>query len=481
VNARLLSAGAVLGVFVIALAVRLGQHHAALLYPDGYQYLLMARGIAEHLQPTTILGPGGDEFVPSPDAAVKPLFPLLVAIVHAFGTSWLLAAQLVTAVAAAWAVTATTLLVTRLGGSRIAGLGAAALLLASPSIGFWSGFSGPDPLALALVLSAALAFADRRSTLGGLLTGLAITARPEVAVLALAGAVVSLRSERGRSDLRRAVPPAVLSVVLLYALLRIPIQFSNWSLLWLLPPLLGVAGLVAVVPRKWLPSLSLAGLCVAALAVVDRPGPEAVWHDDWPLLVLGAAGTLVLVRGREATAAPALTGAVLLLGSVYLVKNPTLERYFALLLPAAAIVAGLALAELPARGRTVAAATVAVAVGLAVLHPVPGSRDYDMFPTVAKRIAARVDSTPQPLVTAAPDAYGFWLPQRTVRGMRAGARGEILLDATQRLFAPGLGARGRVVARVSDGIAFAGPNLEIDAAPAVLVAGQVIASADRRP
>jgi hypothetical protein len=474
VTRRLAFAGAVLGAFGLALAVRLEQHHAALLYPDGYQYLLMARGIAEHLQPTTTLGPGGDEFVPSPDAALKPLFPLLVALVHTFGAPWLVAAQVVTAAAAAWAVTAAGLLVTRLGGSRIAGVGAAALLLASPSIGFWSGFSGPDPLALALVLSAGLAFAHRRLGLGGVLTGLAITARPEIAVLSAAAAVVALRGQRSRNDLRRAAPPAVLSIVLVYGLLRVPVSLSNWSLAWLVPVALGGAALVAVLPRRALPYLSLAGLGLAAVALVDRPGPAALWHDDWPLLVVGAAGLVVLARGRDPKPAAAVIGAVLLLGSVYLVKNPTLERYFALLLPAAAILAALALAELQGRARKLGAVAVAAAAGLALLHPVPGSRDYDMFPMVAERIAPRLDPVPEPLVTAAPDAYGFWLPEVTVHKMRAGVRGAILLDAAQRLYSPGLRARGRVVARVSDGIAFARPDLEIDAAPAVLVAGRVV-------
>jgi hypothetical protein len=50
----------------------------------------------------------------------------------------------------------------------------------------------------------------------------------------------------------------------------------------------------------------------------------------------------------------------------------------------------------------------------------------------------------------------------------------VLLDATQRLYEPRLGARGRTVARVSDEIAFARPDLEIDAGPAVLVLGRVV-------
>ena len=44
------------GLFGVGIAVRIAQQHRGLLYPDGYQYLLMARGIAEHLRPTMVLG-----------------------------------------------------------------------------------------------------------------------------------------------------------------------------------------------------------------------------------------------------------------------------------------------------------------------------------------------------------------------------------------------------------------------------------------
>ena len=127
-HSRLLTSAPAVALFALALAVRLHQQHDALLYPDGYQYLLMARGIGEHLQPTTVLGPGGDLFAPSPDAAAKPLFPLVVAAVYALGVSLLDAARLITAVAGACVVTAVALLVSRLSGSRIAGVAAALLV-----------------------------------------------------------------------------------------------------------------------------------------------------------------------------------------------------------------------------------------------------------------------------------------------------------------------------------------------------------------
>jgi hypothetical protein len=167
-------------------------------------------------------------------------------------------------------------------------------------------------------------------------------------------------------------------------------------------------------------------------------------------------------------------GSVLLLGAVYVLKNPTLARYFSLVLPAAAVLAGAAVASLPRATRPAALGAMAVGATLCFLHPVAGSRDYDMFPVVAQQVAGHLDRTA--LVTAAPDAYGFWLPTHPVRAMRAGARGAVLLDATQRLYAPGLTATGSVVARIADELAFARPDLEIDAEPAVLVVGEVVAA-----
>jgi hypothetical protein len=68
---------------VVAALKRAADLHHGLIYPDGYEYLLMAAGIAAHLQPTIRLGGGGQLFVPTVDASLKPLFPALVAAVSA--------------------------------------------------------------------------------------------------------------------------------------------------------------------------------------------------------------------------------------------------------------------------------------------------------------------------------------------------------------------------------------------------------------
>jgi hypothetical protein len=103
-----------------------------------------------------------------------------------------------------------------------------------------------------------------------------------------------------------------------------------------------------------------------------------------------------------------------------------------------------------------------------------------MFPAVAGGLERRLGDGREPLVTAAPDAYGFWLPEQRVRRMRPGIHGAILLDAAQRLYEPRLTADGRVVARVGGTLAFSRPDLEIDTDPAVLVVGSVVIDAHHK-
>ena len=463
-----------LSFFPLAVVVRFFQHHASLLYPDGYQYLLMARGISEHLRPTTVLGPGGDQFVPSADAAAKPLFPLLVAVAHTLGLSWIDAATAITVLAGAWAVTALALLVRRLTGCTAAGIAAGLLLLVSPGIGFWAGFSGPDPLAVALVLSAALAFAYGRTMLGGVLTGLAVAARPEVVLLVVAGAVLARPDPRHRDDVRRAGSVALVTSVLVFAGLRIPVEIAEWKLAVSLPLAVLVAAVAVRAPIAAVRLAALVGVATLVALSLSRAGPTDVWDRDWPLLLMTAGAVGVLLREpRGNRTALVVIAATLLLAGVYLTKNPGSGRYFTILLPAAALLCGLAVAALGPRLRPAGIAAVAIVAVLGLTQPVPGSRDYDMFPIVAQGLAQRLDST-APLVTAAPDAYGFWLPDRPVRRMHPGARGAILLDATQRFFEPRLAADGTVVARLGGAIVFSLPDLELDAGPTVVVVGRVV-------
>ena len=194
---------------------------------------------------------------------------------------------------------------------------------------------------------------------------------------------------------------------------------------------------VALAPAAVARYAAAAALGVATVVVVGSPGAAELWRHDWPLLVLAAVGLLVLARdGSGGPLAVVVLGCVLLLGAVYAVKNPGLERYFALLLPCAALLVGIAAARAPSRARPLALGVIALAAVVGFVRPIPGSRDYDVFAVIAERVEPSLPAS-APLVTAAPDAYGFLLPQHAVRDMRPGVRGAILLDPAQRLYAAG--------------------------------------------
>jgi hypothetical protein len=263
-------------------------------------------------------------------------------------------------------------------------------------------------------------------------------------------------------------------LALVFGTLRPPVALPDLELVVLAVIALGCLLVVAFAPAAVARYVAVTALGVATVVVVGSSGVADLWRHDWPLLALAAMALVVLAwtdRGRFA--AVVLVGCVLLLGAVYGIKNPGLERYFALLLPCAALLVGIAASRVPSRARPLALAVVALAAAVGFLRPIPGSRDYDAFAVIAERVEPSLP-TSAALVTAAPDAYGFLLPRRAVRDMRPGVRGAILLDPAQRLYAPDLSAKGRVVLRVVDEVAFARPDGELDAAPAVVVTGDVV-------
>jgi len=115
---------------------------------------------------------------------------------------------------------------------------------------------------------------------------------------------------------------------------------------------------------------------------------------------------------------------------------------------------------------------VAAAVVVAAISPRPQLAG-DMFASLAGRLAA---APPGTLVSVAPDAYGFLLPDRPERTLRPGEHGLILLDAAQRAYAPNLGAAGVILARFSAPDGFERPDGTLDMGPATLLRGVVTAA-----
>ena len=473
----LLAAG---GVLVAALAIwlRLEQRHDGLLYPDGYQYLLMARGIGEHLRPTTVLGPGGDAFVPSFDAATKPFFAAVVAAVAELGIALRSAGGLVAAVSSGLASLAGALLVLRLTRSAAAAATCAVALLASPTLGFWWGFAGPDGLAAGLALLAAWLATRRAGAAAGVAAGLAIATRPELVVVVVACTVAALAAPHMRRSAMRAGASSAATVALVYIILRPPLQ---WSSEIVLAPLGGVIG-AGVLILAWRLGASRAGaiaglaLVAGGLAVLAIAGRSMAVVDvglaEWPLVLAASLAAAVLWRAGTVDARRALLVLLAIAGmlvAAYAYKNPGSERYVANVLVLAGVLVALGVAAASAGRRWLLAAAIVALVGLdAVLADTPPAPGLDPFDDVAPQLATL---PPGALVSATPDAYGILLPDRASRRLHAGARGFVVLDAGQRTYAPGFTARGRVVFRTYPYFGFVRPDGTLDRGPTTVVAG----------
>ncbi len=426
-----LAAGAVL--------VRAAGLHQALLFPDGYDYLLMARGIASHLQPTLHLGPGGVLFSPPLDAAVKPVFPALTALLS-LPLPLRTAANVLTVAGGAATVVLTGLVCLRLTGSQVAGLTAALCALVSPALSYWSGFTGPDALAPALALAAALLMLDDHAPAAGVVAALGVATRPEWLLAWAVVLFVVLAQRSTRAAAVNALIAAAFTLALILAVLR--------------PPLGAHFGLHTG---------------VGAATVIGSGAARSLVRDDWPLIALAAVGLLTAIRTGLRREALVLLAVLAVLSAAYLTKNSGSERYLSQLVPLLCVCAGFAVSAVPWRFAAVGgAAVVAALLWLTVAEPTLGRDPFNV-------VAASLRATPATsIVTAAPEAYGYLLPDRRIDLMHPGARGLIVLDGARRAYAPMLSAIGRTVAEITAPDGFEDPDGTVDYAPARLVRGRVI-------
>lgn len=479
----------VAGLWSLAIAVgavalvawRLRVAHPAPLYPDGYQYLAMARGIAEGGRPLLQLGVGGELLAPNADAAVKPVFPALIALLHTVGVPLGDAAAWIAALASAAVGPLAGLVALRLtGGSLPAALATAAVVVASPTVGFWHGFAGPDGLAIALALASALTALSRRPVLCGTLAALACATRPELALVAGAALCAGLLIERGRGAALRAASAGVLTLGAMLVALRPALPSVSIS-----PVAAGLAAtilagvLAAVALRSRRPATQALALVVPLVLVAVstvRAGGSEGWVTllarEWPLLLCAALGSVVALTRQERRLAVVLGGSVAAwLALAYLLKNPGSERYSALVVPILALGVGLGVAMGSRRVQAALAAAVLVVAGVTAATRGAPAVGSDMFPEVAvalERLPAGL------IVTAAPDAYGVLAPGRPMRQMRLGERGLIVVDATARAYEPHLRARGRLVATIPTAIGFLRPDGLLDRDPVRVIEGEVV-------
>jgi hypothetical protein len=462
-------------------ALRLHQAEPGLLYPDGYQYLLMAKGIAAHGRPLLTLGVGGDTLLPNADAAAKPLYPGLVALLHTMGFSWLAAARTITALSGALVVVLAAQLARRLTGSWTAAAVAATVCGTSRELAFWGGFAGPDALGQALALASALALLARRPRAGGILAALAVLARPELVLLVLAGAAVAFARVELRHATFRALVAFIVTLTIVLAALRPPLGEPPARTLAIAAVAAVAASAVFLVATREGSNVGVplvVGAVVAVLLLVVltgvAPGMRRWAHNDWPLLVAALGGCVVgVTTKRLRTPACAIVLAAALLALAYAVKNPIADRYLSLLTPLVAVLASLpATAAIRAR-RRIALLAIGGLVGATLALGGLATRAPDGFPAIARQLRA-LDTPPLPIVTAAPDAYAVLLPNRSVRVARPGLSGLIIVDGAMRAYDPDLGSSGRTLATLDPGAGFVGPDGLIDRRPVRVKIGKVI-------
>lgn len=436
-------AACVTGVVAIALAVwRYRERQPGLLVPDGYQYLLMARGIGEHLRPITQLGPEGAQWLPNTDASWKPLFPALVATGDALGLTPLGAAQLIVAVCGALLVVASGAIVWLYGRSLWATSMTVVLVALSPSVRHWQAFVGPDALAPALALSgAALALAGQPVACG-LLVGLAAGARPEWGIVAV---VVIVAAGLGRAHLRaaqRALAAATASYAALLLALRPPLEITASRLtLGLVAASILALVLGALLAQRAGPrtrralgvaaGIALAGAVAFASADDRLHGLVSLLRDDpWlALAALAVAAGILRPASRQISLLGAL--AIALLAVAYLVKNPGSERYLSQLVAPAAIICGIVVSDLPRLRPALAAGSIALAVIASLLAPAHLRGQDPLLP-----IAEALPHTASVLIVGQPEGLSFYRPDLSLVPYATEARGLIVSDPISRDYSP---------------------------------------------
>src|SRR5262249_3924074 len=339
--------------------------------------------------------------------------------------------------------------------------------------------AGPDALGQALGLASVLAFLDRRPRLGGVLASLAILARPELVLVALAATAVCMSQRELRPPTRRALWTGAISLALLVGVLRPPLESPSPASVLLAALAAASAGGAFVISTRAGPrirlSLIIGGvLGLAALGTLSGAGSFRHWaENDWPLLLAGLAGCVFGARTprfRVHVQAIVLAGA--LLAFVYTLKNPGADRYLALLTPLVALLASFATAVLARPHHRVVAVGVAGLIAITLVLPRLAPRSADAFPTVASQLEA-LNLPRFPFVTTAPDAYGVLLPNRSVVAARPGAHGLIIDDGAQRAYSPSLRIEGRTLATLDPGAGFVRPDGVTDRQPVRVVLGTI--------
>jgi hypothetical protein len=323
-----------------------------------------------------------------------------------------------------------------------------------------------------------------------MLGGLCAATRPEWGVALAAAALAALVRPGWREDAGRALLAAVFTLAVVIGVVRPPLALPAGGAVGV------VCALAAAVAGQWLAQraaastvgrpayVATAALAVAAVALSGRsPALTSLLDGNWPLIAVALAGAFAACFGPAGRAVPIVLATVAVPFAAYEYRNPSSVRYLSELIIPLCLLAAIGLPQL---ARAMAAsrradwlmasrgvALGAFAAGLVlpvIVCPTQPAVGRDYFQTVALWLR---HAPPGPLVSAAPDAFGVLLPTRPERQLAPGARGLILLDASQREYAAARAATGRSVATLMPAEGFARPDGSLDMAPARLLEGEV--------
>lgn len=357
-------------ICLLGFVLRLHNLSPFLLYPDSYQNLIVAKNIIDYHSVVGYLGTHGMVY-PDYFMWTRPIYPLLICFFSLFSTDLQTVAQLVSFVMGIASLPLVFLFLSSLWQSKKAGLAGAFLFALSFNHTVWSGFvmtetTGVFFLLLFLWLLARLSTKNgtgKQSVLTGIVFSLGILTRYEYIFLLLAVSILMLAHKRRFGIFIVSVLLSLSSI----GFLLFPPQ--TFQIIWeqqtkmLTVGFIGIAGIVlfALAGKRiglansmsqklqtiLLRSVITFIICFPLYLLLQYLiGPRvSLFYDTFAasrsflvhellLVFFGIIGFVTMLRKKEhRTFAYFMFACVVLLGLVYNIVNPEMERYMTHLVP----------------------------------------------------------------------------------------------------------------------------------------------------
>ncbi len=348
---------ALLAFLVLGLILRLHNISSYKFYPDSYQNLVVADNLRNYNSPVGSLGPDGMGY-PQTFAWTRPLYASLINIAkttcasgETAGKAVALGASLLTIPASCWLVWQLT---KRRKTAVIAGL------LAAINFGLvvWGGFILTETLGVLVVLlllGLVIRITNIKSpaniapfVLAGLLFSLCVLCRYEYLVLALPVLLILQSKKTSWEHIVITFASAIVALAIFFIFYPLPLQSLDLTsqLKSQLPVIVAAAiALIAVFiikgkiasfkwPRKLVVALASTLTFILLIYMARQPGWRDFMANDFILVILAAAGYVVMLAGKKYRAFALFSLlAIFMLSAIYLRVNTDMFRYFTHLFP----------------------------------------------------------------------------------------------------------------------------------------------------